>query len=130
MQQVDLIRKGILPFEKMRVEVAGEIYQIAGGKSMSISLPQGELQVKLRLEGWYAVNSIQITEHSSKLIIKPYIPDLLYLLGVIFTTSFFYFDFANKLISLLLATGGIGIILIIFYFTILKAQKYFRCFVQ
>ncbi|GAB3353571.1 hypothetical protein GCM10027566_13930 [Arachidicoccus ginsenosidivorans] len=130
MQQVELIRKGILPIAKMRVEVAGEIYLIAGGKSMAISLPEGELQVKLRLEGWYGVNSVQITKTSSKLIIKPFIPDLLYALGVIFTISFFYFDHAGKLISILLATAAIGIILTIFYFTFLKAQKYFSCIVQ
>jgi hypothetical protein len=129
MPQVEMVRKGYLPFAKMRVEVAGQVYFLTGGKKQEIFLPEGTSTIKLRLEGWYKSSQLQITEHSRMIVIKPFVADIFYLVTIVLGAVFFYFDHLAFPFRILLGTVVLLHILTIFYFTILKSDRYFSCLV-
>lgn len=130
MPQIQLIRKGLLPFAKMQIELDNQRYALAGQKSQQILLPEGDLEIKMRLEGWYGIKTIHVEAQSTKLVIRPFIPDWYYLLGVLSAIGFFQFEGASILIKWLLGAGAGLIILSIMYFTFFRDQKYFDCAIQ
>jgi len=129
MPQVELVRKGYLPFAKMRVEIAGQVYFLTGGKKQAIELPQGEHKIKLGLEGWYKTSKVEIADSSSSVIIKPFIADVFYLVAVVLGILFFYFDHLGLTYRIILGTAFLLHVITIFYYTILKSDRYFSCLV-
>ncbi|UAY56500.1 hypothetical protein [Arachidicoccus terrestris] len=130
MAQIQLIRKGILPIAKMKIEIGGHVYMLAGLKAQQITLPEGTSEVKMRLEGWYATNTIHINAQSTKLIIRPFIPDWYYLLCLLCCFLFFQFEDTGWLIKYVVGGAGGLMILSIMYFTFFRDQKYFSCTVR
>ena len=130
MPEIHLVRKGLLPIAKMGVEVAGQYYEIAGLKSREIVVPEGELVVKLRLEGWYGTFRVQVDERTQRLVIKPFIRDVYYVLCLVTCIAFFYLDAACLAAKIILGTAGGLMMLSIIFFTFFRDQKYFSCAVE
>lgn len=129
MPEIQITRKAILPFAKMNMELAGNVYAIAGLRSQQISLPEGGYEIKMRLEGWYAAKSIEIDAQTTRLIIKPMISDWYYLVALICCVGFFTLDHAGVAMRIILGAVGGVMILSIMYFTFFRDQKYFDCIV-
>jgi len=130
MPAIQMTRKGLLPIAKMRVELAGDIYEIAGLASQQIDLQEGDYEIKMRLEGWYATKSIEIGAQTTRLIIKPMISDWYYLVALICCVGFFTLDQAGMVTKIVLGAVGGVMILSIMYFTFFRDQKYFDCTVE
>lgn len=130
MPAIQMTRKGLLPIAKMRVELAGDIYEIAGLASQQIDLQEGDYEIKMRLEGWYATKSIEIGAQTTRLIIKPMISDWYYLVALICCVGFFTLDHAGMVMKIILGAVGGVMILSIMYFTFFRDQKYFDCTVE
>ena len=129
MPQLEIVRKGYLPFEKMKVEISGQHYLLTGGKKQQIYLPEGESVVKLQLQGWYKSNKVLITGTSQMIIIKPFVADIFYIVALILGVCFFYFDYLGLPFRIFLGTVVLIHIATIFYFTFFKSERYFSCLV-
>lgn len=127
MPDIQLIRKSILPFAKMRVEVGGQQYLLGSLKSKQILLPEGSYEVKMRLEGWYGTNEVQIEAHTTKLVIQPLLPDIYYALGIVTTIAFFQLYEVSPVLKWGLGIVSCLIILSIFYFTFIKDKHFYTC---
>lgn len=130
MPQIQIVRKGYMPFAKMRVEVGPQVFFMKGGNTQQINLPEGEIEVRMYLEGWRGVNRLDVTAQTTRLLIRPLIPDWVYLVGIILISIFFYVDDLEVWAKAVIGAAMLGLIVTVFYFSFIRSKNYFNCSLQ
>lgn len=130
MPQIQIVRKGYMPFAKMRVEVGSQVFFMKGGNTQQINLPEGEIEVRMYLEGWRGVNRLDVTAQTTRLLIRPLIPDWVYLVGIILISIFFYVDDLEVWAKAVIGAAMLGLIVTVFYFSFIRSKNYFNCSLQ
>jgi len=125
MANVKILRKGIMPLRKLKVTINNDTFFLKGNESKLLTIPNGSHNLILRMDFWQSIYQININSEENYIIIKHYLPDFFYIIGIVFTIVFALLTFFS-LISHILFTGFLLLfILPQLYLYLFRNKNYF-----
>jgi len=125
MATVKILRKGIMPFRKLKVSINNESFHLKGNEFKQLTIPDGFHNLVLKMDFWESTTQININSEEKSIVIKHYLPDFFYILGIAFSVVFAFLTFFS-IIGYLWFTGFVFIFLIPqFYLFLFRFKNFF-----
>lgn len=92
MPQIQIKRKGYLPFGKAQIQVHDLKFSLKGGQQETTELPEGEYTITIQMQGITTTRTIRIERNSSAIVIKYAMPTILLAFGILPICALIWFD--------------------------------------
>ncbi len=125
MAKLKIIRKGKLPFRKLKITINNVTFCLKGYEYKEIELPQGNYSLIMKMDWWQSSHQISINSESININIKHYLPDLFYILGVTGSTILALLTFFSLIGVIYISTWVLLFIIPQIYYYFAKYDTYF-----
>lgn len=125
MAKLKFIRNGKLPFRKIKISINNDSFFLKGDEYKEIDLPKGDYNFIIKMDWWKSINQITIDSDDSSVIIKHYLPDMFYIIGVVGSAILTALTFLSLVGVVYISTWVLLFIIFQIYFYFTKQNKYF-----